>query len=209
MLLQRFFNSGWSLHNPLKVWTLHSLTEREARLVISTLSVAEHRMLWVWKKSWEGWRPLAHVSAEALRHAEPEVDPATVPEPPALLQTDEITAVKSITHIRRTQVRGYERVSVAVRAEIVLGNQTFHTRTENVSEGGIKFAQNLPDWVAGYFTVIIYEQDPMEIVCMLVEDQKTDKTRVELVETEDEESHLPRFRAWVKALLLKKGAIPG
>lgn len=209
MLLQRFFNTRWSLHNPLKVWTLRALSEREARLVISTLSVAEHRMLWVWKKGWDAWRPLSHASAEALRQGEPEVDPSTIPEPPALLQTDEITAVKSITHIKRTQVRGYERVSVAVRAEIVLGNQTFHTRTENVSEGGIKFAQNLPDWVAGYFTVIIYEQEPLEIVCMLVEDQKTDKTRVELVETEDEESHLPRFRAWVKALLLRKGALPG
>lgn len=206
-MLQRFFNSRWSLHNPLKVWTLHSLSEREARLLISTLSVAEHRMLWVWKSGWGAWRPLSHESADILRVSEPELNGDGVPELPALLQTDEITAVKAITQVRRTQVRGYERVSVAVRAEVVLGNQTFHTRTENVSEGGIKFAQNLPDWVAGYFTVIVYEQTPMEITCMLVEDQKTDKTRVEVVETEDEESHLPRFRAWVRTTLLKKGAL--
>lgn len=207
MLTSLFKAADWSIHNPLKVWTLHALTEREVRLIVSTLSAAEHRMLWVWKRGWQEWVALSDDAAETLREMEAPADLTDVPEPPALLETDEITAVKVITQGRRMHGRHHERTSIVARAEIIVGNQSFHSRTENVSEGGIKFGQNLPDWVAGYFTVVIYDQAPIEVICMLVEDQKTDKTRVEVVETEDEESQLPRYREWVRQLLLKNGSL--
>lgn len=193
-------DGNWSLNNPLKGWTLHGLNAREARLLLHTLSLAERRVVRVWTSEWSDWKPLERADVPALTQAFESEDPGAPPLP-ALVAEDEITAVhSSIRRVKRFQARP-DRKGIAVPAEIVQGPQTFRTKTENVSEGGIKFQDVLPEWVAGYFTVILgLPQGPIEVTCMLVEDQKDAKTRVEVVETEDEESHLPLFRDWVKSL---------
>ncbi|HRO68210.1 MAG TPA: PilZ domain-containing protein [Pseudobdellovibrionaceae bacterium] len=192
-------NGNWSLNNPLKGWTLHGLTESEARLLLHTLSLAERRVVWAWKKGLESWVHLDHESCAELNAPYTARDPGA-PALPATVE-DEITAVhSSIRKVKRFQQRP-ERKSASVPAEIIQGQQTFRTRTENVSDGGIKFVDVLPDWVAGYFTVILgLAHGPVEVTCMLVEDQKDAKTRVEVVETEDEESHLPIYRDWVRQI---------
>ncbi len=178
---------------------MHGLTESEARLLLHTLSLAERRVVWAWKKGLESWVHLDHESCAELNAPYTARDPGA-PALPATVE-DEITAVhSSIRKVKRFQQRP-ERKSASVPAEIIQGQQTFRTRTENVSDGGIKFVDVLPDWVAGYFTVILgLAHGPVEVTCMLVEDQKDAKTRVEVVETEDEESHLPIYRDWVRQI---------
>lgn len=191
---------SWSLNNPLKGWTLHGLNSREACLLLHTLSLAERRVVRAWKTGWDEWKSLDAPECQELNAGFDNPDPGAPPLPPEV-EEDEITLVHSSHRkVKRFHARP-ERKQVVVRAEIVQGPQSFRTRTENVSEGGIKFADVLPEWVAGYFTVILgLQTGPIEVTCMLVEDQKDSKTRVEVIETEDEESHLPLYREWVKSL---------
>lgn len=201
MLRRLFAPSGdWSLHNPLKGWTLHVLSLREARLVVSTLSLPEKKTALVWRRGLEGWSPLEDEACAVLLEDESSAS-AEAPPLPKEERHDEVTAVRPErpSTPARTQERAFDRVSKDVPAEILMGSQSFSTVTDNFSEGGLKFKDRLPEWVAGYFTVILHlPERKFEITCMLVEDQKTDKTRVATVETDDEESHLPHYRAWVR-----------
>lgn len=202
-MLKKFFTPGteWSLYNPLKGWTRHGLTEGEVRLIMQTLSLAERRVTWVWKVGWDEWRQLEHPECVSLGKKIPNPNTGAPPEPPPL-RDDEVTAVQLAAAKERAWGREHDRAMVGIEVQVIVNGQTFRTTTDNVSEGGLKFVDRLPDWVAGYFTVILsVEDDPMELTCMLVEDQRSDKKRVAVVETDDEESHLPRYRAWVKALV--------
>ncbi|MBX2987246.1 MAG: PilZ domain-containing protein [Bdellovibrionaceae bacterium] len=203
-MTRRWFATAlaWSLYNPLKGWTLHGLSNREARLLLQTLSLAEKRVLWLWHEGWTEWRHLDAAECDSLSERLDCPDPGA-PKLPEFVGEDETTAVRSSSYrpARRSWGRESERCAINVPAEIVQGPQTFRTRTENVSMGGIKFTDQLPDWLAGYFTVILgLPKGQIEVTCMLVEDQKNAKTRVEVVETDDEESHLPTYRDWVKSL---------
>lgn len=204
-MLKRFFGSEatWSLNNPLKGWTRHGLSERETRLLLQTMSLAERRVSWIWQSTWPEWRHLEHPDCAFLGEELPNAETGAPPVPTTNQSTDEITAVQMAAAKKRAWGREHERAMVGLKADIILGGQTFSTTTENVSHGGLKFVDLLPEWVAGYFTVVLSvpEEGALELTCMLVEDQKTDKRRVALVETEDEESHLPRYQAWVKGLV--------
>lgn len=188
----------WSLHNPVKSWTLHQLSVREARLLIATLSPVEKSATLAWRQGDPIWIHLHHPLAMDI--VKPE--PATIVKAPAI-PVQEPTE-EEITHVRmeksnRQWVREHQRIKAEIPGEVLLGTQRFRATTENLSEGGIKFKERLPDWVAGYFTVILNRPEgSLEVTCMLVEDQKDDKTRVAVVDTNDEESHLPIYRAWVR-----------
>lgn len=201
MMLSRFFPAPgeWSLHNPLKGWTLHGLSTREARLVVATLSLPELKTALVWSAGRPEWGALEDDAFATLRESERRPEPPAPPFPKTEREVEITSVLPDRQRVSRTQEREFARVSRDVPAEILLGPQSFKTVTDNFSEGGIKFKDRLPEWVAGYFTVILtLPERSFEITCMLVEDQKTDKTRVATVETDDEESHLPHYRAWVR-----------
>lgn len=207
--LQRLFGSGeWSIHNELKGWTLHGLSAREGQLLVCTMSTAEFQLCQVWKRGWPRWEKIsaaAGAELRAVREAEEGTAltrPADCPDLPAANPNggEEITQVQMASSRQKdVYKREYDRWETRLAAEIILGNLSFKTHTDNVSEGGMRFVDPLPDWVAGYFTVVLQTPErPLEITCMLVEDQKGKKLRVEAVETNDEESHLPIYREWIR-----------
>lgn len=48
----------WALHNSLKGWTLYGLSEREAQLVVNTLTVNEAKLVKVCKLPEKKWHKL-------------------------------------------------------------------------------------------------------------------------------------------------------
>lgn len=204
--LQRLFGSGdWSIHNPLKGWTLHGLTAREGGLLVCSMSDAEMQMSSAWKKGWTRWEKLVDPLCEDLKsvadgEGKSEERPDGCPQPPSSDDEEEVTQVMvASSRAKDVYKREYDRWEIRIPSDIILGNQTFSTHTDNISEGGMRFIDPLPDWVAGYFTVLLKTSErPFEITCMLVEDQKGKKLRVEAVQTADEESHLPDYRDWVR-----------
>lgn len=198
-----FASRKWSLHNPVKGWTLHRLSLREVSILIGTLSPVELASSFVWQKKWLGWRRLAEV--QLTKSTEVILAPPSVPPLPEMAAAE---VAEEVTQVRPVQVRApdvtprrHARTKISVPVEIVKGTDFLATQTLDVSESGIRFSEPLPGWVVGYFTVI-FRQDGLnfEITCALVEDQKGVKDRAEVIDTNDEESGLQKYLVWTRSL---------
>ncbi len=207
MLRGLFFRSqGWAFHNPLKSWTLKDLTDHELRLVASTLTKAEFQLCLVWKKGWSQWTCIANVEGfEIQSHEVPLVIEGAPPisSHGVELAEAEITQVKIVSQepARLLKDRRHGRHEICIPVEIIQGSQTFRTETLDVSYSGVRFKEPIPDWVAGYFTVLFrLPNQTFEITCALVEDQKDSKNCAEVFDTNDEESGLKTFITWVNSL---------
>jgi hypothetical protein len=204
MLSWLFSQNQWALHNPLKSWTLKGLNDRELKLIAGTLTAAEMNLTLIWKKGWTEWKRLNQV--EGFMAAENALTMAGAPPIPANAlhhQEDEITQVKIASYepVRLRKDRRHNRHEVCVPVEIVQSSQSFRTETLDVSESGVRFKDDIPDWVAGYFTVIFrFDTTPFEVTCALVEDQKKKKDCAEVFDTNDEESGLQRYLEWVRSM---------
>ena len=204
-MIKGFFSrTRWGLHNPLKSWTLTDLTDHELKLLAGTLTEAERQLCLVWKKDWNQWRRITTVEGFSEPEASSQVMLGAPPIPADALQTvEEITQVKIMTKEpqRLMQDRRHGRHEVRVPVEIIQGTQTFRTETLDISLSGVRFKDPIPDWVAGYFTVLFRKPDKsFEITCALVEDQKENKNCAEVFDTNDEESGLKTYLDWVKSL---------
>ncbi len=198
----------WSLHNPLKIWTLHNLTQREVRLLVRTFSSAEVNLCLVWRPGWDDWKKLKDEAVLSAFIIEEEVSSA----PPISRKHVEVSD-EDITQIQAERRaappidatgRRHRRFEVHIPAEVIKGDQIFSSMTADVSESGVRFKQDLPDWVAGYFTIIFRNGDVhYEVIGALVEDQKHVKDRAEIIDTNDEESGLVAYIQWVRTLEAK------
>lgn len=205
MFKMLFSRDRWALHNPLKSWTLTDLTDHELKLLAGTLTDAERQLCLVWKKGWDQWRKITSLQGLInLESVVPEMHGAP-PIPGDALHTggEEITQVKILSKEPQRLVadRRHGRHEVKVPVEIIQGTQTFRTETLDISLSGLRFKDPIPDWVAGYFTVLFrLPQQSFEITCALVEDQKDKKNCAEVFDTNDEESGLKTFLDWVQSL---------
>lgn len=200
-----FFNKQrWTLHNPLKGWTRQGLSLREAQLLVSTLTTAEHAVTMVWCEEWPAWQELMAPEAEVL-FADIEEDgaePPPLPAPKSEEESDrEITEVRPVQSTRRSHIaaRKFERLEIAIPCELIVGVHVFATHTKDISLGGFCFEDALPEWVAGYFTVSLKTTDPLEFTCILVEDQKRTKLRATIV-SEHQEEQIEKLRQLMMSL---------
>jgi len=196
-----FTRRPWALHNPLKSWTLAGLSLRECQLLVASMTDAEMKVSWAHCEGWADWKPLSGPECHELftfkdgKHGE-------LPALPQIVQEDdhEITQVRVATvgSPKREQiVRKFTRYEGKVPVEIVVGSNAFSTNTCDMSEGGFLFEDKLPDWVAGYFTVVLNTPDKMfEFTCFLAEDQKKDKFRAEVAPTTSE-TIINEFKTWL------------
>ena len=208
-MLRGFFSRKvWFIHNPLKSWTLKDLSEQELRLVVGTLTTVERQHCLVWKKDWKQWQPLNKTEKLSLLERElcelshlPEGAPP-LPSSALALSEDEITQVKIIIREpdRLVEDRRHGRHEICVPVEIIQGSQVFRTQTLDISASGMRFKDPIPEWVAGYFTVLFSDPKSFEITCALVEDQKHNKNCAEVFDTNDEESGLKTYLEWVASL---------
>lgn len=178
------------------------MTDREVRILVETFSAAELNMCLIWKRGWSEWKKLKEIPELIAAEPQPTI---IVPPLPRMQDEDEeeITQVR-LLHTqpqKESEVRRHARYKVSVSVEIIKGEQSFQTKTADVSESGVRFVEDMPDWVAGYFTIIFkVKTDTFEVTGALVEDQKNVKNRAEVVDTNDEESGLPKYLAWVRSL---------
>ncbi len=203
MFKEFFFRKPWAIHNPLKSWTLKGLSNDELKLVAGTLTDTELQLCLVYKEGWEEWKRFCKL--EGFEKAQPQVSLEDLPQiPTEAFQSEEvITQVKIVSKEpeRLLQDRRHGRHEVSIPVEIIQNNQTFRTETLDISLSGVRFKDPIPDWVAGYFTVLFRKPDQsFEITCALVEDQKDQKNCAEVFDTNDEESGLKTYLDWVKSL---------
>lgn len=84
--------------------------------------------------------------------------------------------------------RKYKRFTLRLHAEIICQEKIYETFTTDVSLGGVALEGTLPDWVAGYGTVILSTLDMkhrLEFMCSVVENQNGKNFRLELYPSTD------------------------
>lgn len=193
-------NFLWALHNPVKSWTLYNLTEVEVRFLILTFSVGELRAARVCKKNEGNWH-------EIIKENYPDFFSKTQTEHyfkqddyPEIVSTDTVDSEKQYFVIKPNKIlhpRLHTRYEVAVSCVLVgSNNKEFVTKTIDLSEGGLYFQDTIPNWVAGYFLVVI--SDKYQLMCSLVEDQK-EKKRVQIV-SEESDFNFIQFKNWLSTL---------
>lgn len=196
-----FIRRPWAIHNPLKSWTLAGLSLRECQLLVASMTDAEMKVSWVHHENWPDWKPLSGPECHEL-FLYKDHDHGELPALPQIIQESdhEITQVRVVTagvQKREMIVRKFVRYEAKVPVEIVVGANTFRTSTSDMSEGGFCFEDKLPDWVAGYFTVVVNAPEKkFEFTCFLAEDQKKDKFRAEVAPTTSEQI-ISEFREWL------------
>ncbi len=188
MALNKFFKQQeWALNHAVEGWTLHSLSQNEVKAILATVPDKFKSDVRVWKKGWPAWADLKHPDCRVL--LELRIEKREAPPLPHQLQhiefeDESVTQVKSSVERLFVQ-RKYKRYDITLPVTVILGSNQFKTQTRDLSLGGVCLADPLPDWVAGYCTVVLDTPDNLEIelVCTLVEDQKMDKFRLEIVQS--------------------------
>ena len=193
-------SQSWALYNALKFWTLYNLTEQEVKLLLLTFSENELKLAQVSRSGDEKWLPVTDDSLKDLLSPEnkkPYCDAANYPS------TDLGTLGSNDTRIFTNQVTKVSQPRLHNRYEKNVGcaisnanDRVFLTESRDLSEGGLHFKDVIPDWVAGYFIVVV--NDEFQLMCSLVEDQK-EKTRVQIVAEEDDPQYL-LYKEWLKTL---------
>ncbi len=190
----------WALHNPIRSWTLYNLIESELRLLILTLSANELRSARVSRINENTWQPI-----------NPEVHPKLFVN---RLDDHYFSAAGYADHDSREstasdkeffvskpnkshQPRLHTRYEVAVSCVLVgTSNKEFITATVDLSEGGLYFKDVIPNWVVGYFLVVV--KDKFQLMCSIVEDQK-EKKRVQIVSQESDFQFI-QYKNWLDTL---------
>lgn len=198
-MIDLFKKPLWTLHNPLKAWTLQGLSFEEASLIVSTLTTAEVNLSVAWRSDWKAWQKMtASACQELFQTREPRgAKPPAIPN--ALLSDDDgdVTQVRPSASLRQKVARKFDRYKVEVPCEVIVGEHVFKTKSQDISGGGFCFEDSLPEWVAGYFTVVVKTPGELEFTCGMVEDQKQNRRRVEILDMSKPET-IEALQTWLE-----------
>ena len=186
----------WALNSDFHNWTIHDLSQREAQIVVESLRDSEKASLMVWRSGWTQWRGLRDAECSDLLHSR-----VIHKEAPEVARADEnfdpeITAVRSATANKPSfALRKATRFEAEYPVTVVCIDKEFKTVSVDVSEGGLKLQDAMPEWVAGYCTLLIAVEDGqiLEVLGSLAEDQKHFKTRFEIVPSDKHSEFIEWF----------------
>lgn len=170
----------WSLYNHVKEKQLHQLTLQEVSAIYAALPDDARQCWLVWRDGWKEWHPISKVS-EIIKAAEAIVarhNRKNLPALPNALDRETQADSGNLAYVHRKS----ERLQIRLGVEVICNGQIFRSHSQDISLGGIRLEHNIPDWVAGYSSVILTHAngDRIEFVCTIVENQKLgDKTRLE------------------------------
>lgn len=188
---------SWGIHNSLKGWIMHGLSDREMQLVVKTLSINEVKLTQVCRLGDTSWSSLNEKDFPELFQIATD---GTQGFP--VLSTQAKEAVDTDYFIvrpkRAIQPRLHQRYEVEMSCVIISTVKQFQTTSVDLSEGGLYFKDTLPDWVAGYFLVGVQMQTSnkfFQLMCSMVEDQK-ERRRVQIV-SEEQDAHYLAYKEWL------------
>jgi hypothetical protein len=190
----------WSLHNSYKSWTLYNLTSAEVSLLVQSLSETELRLLKVSQKNDTNWKSLnSNEYPQFFEKKNVEKYKSSENYPTLETRNDTVSETNYfvIKPNKIVQPRLHKRHDLVVSCVLIsANNQKFEAETIDLSEGGLYFKETIPNWIAGYFLVIINSQ--FQLMCSLVEDQK-EKKRVQIV-SEESDFHFIQYKNWLEQL---------
>lgn len=188
----------WALHNLLKGWTLTNLSDREVQLLVSSLSANEVRLTKIAQENQSKWESLTGPQFSKFL-IKPEFPLNGFPSLDQLKDSRENESGGGyfiIQSQKKVLPRLHIRHDLHLPCTINGANNKFNTKTHDISEGGIQFEDIIPDWVAGYFVVVLQTATgEFQLMCSLVEDQK-EKKRVQIV-SEESDPQFTLYKDWL------------
>jgi hypothetical protein len=188
----------WALHNSLKNWTLYGLNEREVQLFLNSMSFNEIKLLSICELNKKLWEPF-DVKKYPQFISDTGKNKNHFPEP-VINQNQDAEAEYFIVKPKKVILpRLHERIEIEIDVMIEGHNQQFKSKTVDLSDGGIYFKSLIPDWVSGYFIVVVSHAGiSQQIMCALVEDQKI-KHRVQVM-SEESDQHFINYKKFLSRL---------
>lgn len=187
---------SWALHNSIKNWTLYDLTDREAQIVLNTLSTNELKLIYICQLESTAWERFDSATHQKL------VNPNVTRQgrfPPVNidLQIGELDSEIFVIQPRKVLTpRLHGRYTVELPITIETSGKVFDSSTIDISEGGFYLKDFIPDWVAGYFLVKVKGfKNTFQIMCSIVENQKS-RHRIQIV-SEDSDPNYQLYRQWL------------
>ena len=190
---------SWALHNSIKNWTLYDLTEREAQIILNTLSTNELKLIYICQIESTEW--IRFDSAIHQKLVNPNVTKqGRFPPVNIDLQVGEMDSDFFVIQPRKVLTpRLHGRYTVDLPLTIESSGKSFSSSTIDISEGGFYIKDFIPDWVAGYFLVkVIAFKHTFQIMCSIVENQKS-RHRIQIV-SEDSDPNYQMYRNWLKSV---------
>ncbi len=188
----------WAIHNSIKNWTLFDLTDREAQIVINTLSMNELKLIYICKSGDTAW-----VRFDALNHQKllnPNVTQQGRFPPVNLdLHVGELDSDFFVIQPRKVHTpRLHGRFTISLPIVIESAGKAFESSTIDISEGGFYLKDSIPEWVAGYFLVRVEAfKTTFQIMCSMVENQKS-RHRIQIV-SEDHDPNYQMYKNWLRS----------
>lgn len=190
---------SWALHNSIKNWTLYDLTDREAQIILNTLSTNELKLIYICQLESTAWERFDSATHQKL------VNPNVTKQgrfPPVNidLQIGELDSEIFVIQPRKVLTpRLHGRYSVELPITIETSGKVFDSATIDISEGGFYIKDFIPDWIAGYFLVKIKGfKNTFQIMCSIVENQKS-RHRIQIV-SEDSDPNYQMYRQWLQSV---------
>ncbi len=190
---------SWALHSSIKNWTLYDLTDREAQIILNTLSTNELKLIYICQSESTAWERFDSATHQKL------VNPNVTKQgrfPPVNidLQIGELDSEIFVIQPRKVLTpRLHGRYTVELDIIIETSGKIFVSSTIDISEGGFYLKDFIPDWVAGYFLVKVKGfKTTFQIMCSIVENQKS-RHRIQIV-SEDSDPNYQMYRQWLQSV---------
>jgi hypothetical protein len=144
----------------------------EFRAAASQLTSSEIRASFAWQTGWADWRSLEEVAAEMK-----ELKLKLPPSPPA-----KSAVRKPAAKTNGDERRNHERFESDMGAVILSKGKVYRTKTENISAGGIRLKEGLPEDISADASVILTKGD--KHIKAKVKEIKKDRFEFEDVKTQ-------------------------
>lgn len=191
----------WAIYNSFKGWALYGLNEREVQLLVNSLAKNEFKFISICHLTEKKWEPLDQLKQPQF-FSETGKNKNHFPEPIINSVSSESVSDAEYFIVKPKKVilpRLHERIDIEIDVTIEGYHQKFVSKTVDLSEGGIYFKETIPDWVSGYFIVLVnHRGQSHQIMCSLVEDQKI-KHRVQVM-SEETDSHYVSYKIFLDQL---------
>ncbi len=175
----------WSLSKPVEKKQIDGLTFEQARFFVGELPASEHHLWMVWREGFTKWIPLLECHdlikqpKSAMRRVSPPLPPDEINEFSMINNLSEMANGKEID--QRLSRRFVKYFSVIVETK---GGPSFQTKLVDISVGGMKLAEAIPEAFGVSFNATVKRADgeELKIYCKVI--KSSARLRVKFLEVD-------------------------
>lgn len=173
-------------------WIVRDLTFGEVQAILATRPRELDVQLFFWTEPWDQWKTMTEPEGHAFLVPRRETQN---PPPERLVRIAPVNKGQSV----RRSIRFPVQMPVVVQTTV----SQFSTWTVDVSEGGVRLLDPLPDHFAGYSQVVLMPENhlPIHLLASPVEDQKDGRYHLEFMDSEEQAQFIKWMREqdWARA----------